>query len=301
MQEYKVLGYIDLPPKPEKFSDKIKPLKEFIRTISAETNRDLKTELLDDSGRIKMGNYVIPDAPEENFYNPAAVAADQRFIADREKSWSEKEGLSLEAWRSKQEKRPSAALELMLSAVFYKFLKGDFVIARTAPFDDYYNHGSQKGIDHLIVNRQTGKAFCAFDDAEVKPTDPRSTEKQFKMIAAAKSGGAFVRYGVTFKPGQEGKQELVRKPLSHLPVFCLGVSQEEGDQLLKGMSYDPDEISPVEAKIFLKLLDSLEAQAETLKKQTELSENFLKNLESFLNSLQAMKTAALAKLQNHES
>ena len=199
----------------------------------------------------------------------------------------------IEQFKKNNEEKPSFQLEKAITALFYKFLNKQFLVMRSCAYDDHFN-----GIDNVIVNKETGDVICAFDEVHSEVDGERLIDKTKKVIKIAKDDGATLKYGVILKKdAATGKQKLVKRPITNIPVFYIGLSHDELKGLFSGMNYDIDgKMNQVEFDIFDKLMVSLEDQIKTLSNE-RLSPEVRDNIRIFKESIRQMKDLRLAKEQ----
>jgi hypothetical protein len=156
--------------------------------------------------------------------------------------------------RSKQSKANKIEQAIML--LFYKFLKEEFIVVRSAVYDDY-----KAGVDNLIVNKRTGEVICAIDDFHEGEHDRNKAEKTKRK---AEKGGSTVHFGLGVKDGK-----IIRTKMENLPVFYLGISSESFEALMQSMGGDINSpLSPKEKEVFLEFVSSLQAQQQAMAELT---------------------------------
>ncbi len=251
----------------------------------------------------KTSTFVDADREKVRKQNIALSAADNR---NTQEYYIDKFGIKddehiidnvIEQFKRNNEKKPGFQLEKVITALFYKLLREDFLVMRSCTYDDYFN-----GIDNVIVNKKTGDVICAFDEVHDEVGGERQIGKTQKVLKIAQDGGAMLKYGMILKKdGVTGKQKLVKKPIINIPVFYIGLSTDELKSLLSGMSYDIDgKINQIEFDIFDKIMISLEDQIiklSTVKKSNDkpLHDGVKKNIAIFKESVRQMKKLRVAK------
>lgn len=174
-------------------------------------------------------------------------------------------------WRENQDRGKSKQMEMAVTALLSRKLGKEFLVVRTAPYDDY-----RHGVDNLILDRVTGEVIGAFDEVH-DGGGGRDTEKKKKKIQKiADSGGARIRYGLKMTDGK-----LERTKLEGVPVFYLGLDSSELSELVEGLGNNNAQKTD---RVFEKLLASLESQRAGLERDTEEPE-FRARLASFGQSL----------------
>ncbi|MEK7080944.1 MAG: hypothetical protein AAB902_00925 [Patescibacteria group bacterium] len=203
-------------------------------------------------------------------YGDGAVQADKNFVRERELGFSSARNPKVQAfyrenygaqteddiiakWRENKMREKNGQMEMAITVLLSQKLGKDFLVVRTAPYDDYKN-----GVDNLILNRITGEVVGAFDEVHEGGDGRRTEEKKEKIQKIAKQGGAKIRYGLRF-----ADRKLLRASLEGVPVFYLGLESGELVELVQGLSENNSRITD---KIFYKLLASLAAQHAELEK-----------------------------------
>jgi len=264
MQEFKILGYIDLPEK------KIKPeeyrglLESKMLGISQEVNESFSHDLLDKEAKIKMN-----DSPE--------LESDKKFVNEREQEWANVNRKTVEQWQEARDRNPATITELAVTLVLHRLLKERFIVARASTLDDY-----KYGVDNVLIDKVTGAVVCGFDEVLGFDGDDGGEKKSKKIKDTLSAGGTSLKYGATIVDGK-----IARQSLKNIPTFFLSLSKEELNLLLKDLKSNelPTEN---EKKLVLKMVSSLESQYEGAKK-ISLNYNLQKNLEKFATSLEIIK------------
>ncbi len=252
------------------------------------------TELLKPDGALDPAGY-------SELYTEAELKQDAHVVRESEITFSalrhpnvlaayKKDGLEdedeiLAKWRQVRSEQKSAQMEMAVTALLSEMLGKDFLVVRTATYDDYIN-----GVDNLILDRITGEVVGAFDEVHEGGDGSRTEEKKIKLQKIAKRGGAKIRYGLKFSNG-----ELTRASLEGVPVFYLGLESSELMELIQGLKdNDPEK----KEKIFQKLLTSLAAQHGELQKSVQNMvplrgrlASFGKSLSRIMNTTQQQKAA----------
>jgi len=270
--EYKPGDIIDLSKfnKKEKGIEQLMPLLEM---ASAQTNEWVEREfglknLVNKDGSISMKGFAVEnDGP----YSVSDIENDENKITNIEKKFAGVENEQdvvtqnniIETWHKNRLKQKSSKVEVLITVLLHRVLKDKFIVARTAPIDDY-----TQGADYIIVNPTTGETICAFDgvgesdSAKNKISINYTNEKRIKTETITKKGGANIKYGI-----QVVDDKLIRKNISNMPVFYLSLSDKDFDSLmaLTGNRIDTP-ITQDESTVFTKFITSLEDQRSDLLK-----------------------------------
>lgn len=120
----------------------------------------------------------------KEIYSGNEIGEDKNWINSLEKEWH------VDSVSGKRRKAFAERLEKLATAIFYKFLKNDFIVARTSRFDDI-----KAGADNIIIERRTGNIVCAFDEVG-DAFGERFQEKQWKTLHKNTKGGTNIKYGL---------------------------------------------------------------------------------------------------------
>lgn len=260
--------------------------REMVNRLLEEISEKMNNEygpLLDKECRINMDSFF-----QEEGYAPEKIERDQKSIQERKEYWSgadyeedeENKQKAMREYEEELEKSQSLLFEKMVNVIFYEIVNEEFLVARTSLHDD-----QKHGVDHVIVNKETGEIICGVDEVESN----NFKNKESKVKELNEKGGAKIEYGITFESDEESKKAtLVRKQLEHIPVFYLGITKREFQELLKGMNGN---LSPSQQELafFENTIRSLERQRKELLEDPEIGDAVKKNLENLLEPLARMK------------
>ncbi len=287
-----------IPRTPESYFEN---LNNLLGKISEEINNDAK------KNQAEQGKLINPDCTiaRKSFagiISAEKIARDDQYIADQQKRYAPdpaKESVQnyygtsapdeiRQIWQENKKRSSGSLMEMATTGIFYKILKDKFLVVRASVYDDYHN-----GIDNVLVDKETGQVICAFDEIRVGGSEndkQRLKEKFNKINNKLRQGGSKLDYGLTFgKEKESGEMKLVRKTIKNIPIFCLGLSQEELNQLLAGMNYNlTAEPSQEETEIFDKLITQIEAQKNLLT-SVNLEPELKKNLNGLDDILEKIK------------
>jgi hypothetical protein len=192
------------------------------------------------------------------YYSPEMIKKDKLFVEEREREWKEeKERQKKKGEREYREylekERDGELFERYVTVIFHKFLGKDFFVARSSRYDDYKNH-----VDTLLIDRETGVPFCAFDEV-CETSGPRFEKKKEEIFRKNKEGGAHIKYGYRFEKGK-----LVPDSLSNVPIFYLALDKWTLKDCIKTISPSLSEKSPSEKLAFDTLKSEIMRQIEEL-------------------------------------
>ncbi len=269
--------------RPERPAEK---LERLMSAIAQKQNQELFFDgvpLLKDDCTINMEAFGGAAEDEKKIWEQDVKnsAAQNQNVQEYYKAKYNAEGPEqiVKQFRQNREEHASVQLEKAVTAIFYKILKSEYVVVRSAVYDDYFN-----GIDNVIVNKKTGDIICAFDEVHGQEGQERYDEKKRLKFERSKRQGSELKYGIGLENGR-----LAKKSIKNIPVFYLALSSGEFKELLGRMNFDA-ESSPNEAEkaTFDKLLGSLKSQANQLEKE-KLSQEVRSHLFNFRKSSARME------------
>jgi hypothetical protein len=292
------------PDRPKNHTEKLKSLLE---NISRKVNQDTQQQygisgLLNSDCTISMGGFSESGG---GIYRDEDVERHRRDVKKMELDFSSAnnpnvqdfyrsehgietpEGI-VKRWKENKMKDKNGQTEMAVTALLSKILKDDFLVVRTASYDDY-----RHGIDNIILNKRTGEVICAFDEVHEGGRGERTNAKIEKVKKIAKKGGTDIAYGLNLENGK-----LTRSRMKNIPVFFLGLKSEELMKLLSHMEYDPDAgASSVEYEVYTKLVASLRDQQQKLLASPEVPNMLKEKLKTFENSLLALESIGQAQVK----
>jgi hypothetical protein len=242
----------------------LEKLKGLVGEIAGQINAQAEKEsgvkgLLNPDGTISMQGFA---AENGGIYTQAEVDEDLKYVKNDELSNSSafrfpkdspERQARVKEWQESRGKAKSNQVEMAVMVLLHKMPKDEFLVVRSAKRDDYAG-----GVDMLIVNKNTGAVICAIDDVHKEGEDDRGKAKKIKDNA--ENGGTTVRYGLVSRKGK-----LERVKLKDLPVFYLGLTSEQFNELLAAMGSDVNSIvSAKEIEIFSQFVADLESQKNSL-------------------------------------
>ena len=186
-------------------------------------------------------------------------------------------------WKEEKSKEKNSLMEMAVTALLFEKLGDDFLVVRTATYDDYKN-----GADNLIIDRKTGEVVGAFDEVHDSGGGKYTEAKEKKIINIAKKGGTEINYGLKLVDGK-----FVRAELKSVPVFYLGLEESEFEKLKNGLVNNNTEMKD---EIFDKLIESLSTQYRLLKQygKTDEFRTNLNSLGTFLSRIMENKELEIA-------
>lgn len=271
-------------------------LKEMLDMQSRKTNTELEKEY-GLNGLLKSDATIDPCA-YSGLYSEDIIKADANLVRERELEFSSANNPDVQRfyrethnantpdeivakWRENKSKEKSGQMEMAITILLSEKLGKDFLVVRTAPYDDYKN-----GVDNLILDRFTGEVVGAFDEVHEGGNGQRTEEKKEKIKKIAKRGGSQIRYGLKLIDGK-----LTRANLENVPVFYLGLESGELMELVRGLGEGSSEKKD---RIFKKLILSLETQRSELENSAS-SSVFRAKLTSFGKSLSRLTSTEKTK------
>lgn len=270
--------------------------------LASEVNASLGEKVVGPDGRLKM--FMFRDA----FESKTKSAEDAQFVRRLKSRWAgletdearhqeaERLGLSplTKKWSPEQLTdtilrahdqeaigRSGNLAEVAATTLLQRGLGEKFVVVRAAAYDDL-----KHGLDTIVVDRNTGKVICAFDEVMGSEHDERVEEKRRRQEEAIARGGVDLDYGFTFEDGQ-----MVKQSFKNIPIFRLRLGRVEVNAVLT--ECDNNEGLGAQGEQSLAgLLDSLAEQATSYLANPALKPAMRTELEHYLaNTLPAMRTA----------
>lgn len=203
--------------------------------------------------------------------------ADQKFVEEKERIFAADRHLTREEWLIDREKARGIITEKALTLLFHKFFGEDFIIARTAAYDDYCH-----GVDMMIINLETGAPICGVDEMGANDTHSYYKKGQ-KIYDIIGHNGAYVKYGATFK-----NNELQKKAIKNVPAFYMSLDEPDLEKLLPALA--TSKVSEVESNIVGRILSSFDGQMATLyKDHVNVKENLFTTRNSLLSEQEELK------------
>lgn len=270
-------------------------LRKLIKDISTALNKEAYdlhglNGLLDAECQVKPQGYA-------KLYGQELIDESQAEVHERELEFSdalhpgtqkfylethgiEGEEQIIAKWKQEKRENKNTQMELAVTALLHKVLKERYFVVRTSEYDDYMN-----GIDNIIVDKETGVVICAFDEVHEGGDGSRTNDKQSKISKTARKDGAEIRFGLKVEDNK-----LQRAGLENLPVFYLGLTTTELEDLMNHMNYENmDQLSDKEKSTYLKLIGSVGEQMELLQ-EDKLPEGVKQNLNRFQESFEALNS-----------
>ena len=263
-----------------------------IETLSARI-KDKSIELrefgcpLNEDGRINMAAF-------EGFYPPDEIKRDQEKVLEREKKFKKDDesvkdkkigqgrnvAFSKEGFNPKENR--GEQLEIIVTYVFQQLFNERFLVARSSRYDDVFN-----GVDHLILDRETGNPVCAFDEI-ASVSGPLITEKQERILRRNQEGGVALKYGLDLKPSRTGLPEIQLSQLKNLPIFCFSFPSDEIRRAVQELS-STQEIGSYHGQLEKYFHRLIQYQISSLRLKTLKSPELQKRLNLFEQTLEELQ------------
>lgn len=242
-------------------------LRAFLNKIASELKREKVPVPYKDEGEMRVDMYSREGISKENIKEDEDKVRELRkkFHENLVKRLMTKEELKEEEAerRAREIEITGENLEMLKTAIFYKLLKDDFIIARSTDYDDTHRH-----VDNIILNKTTNKTVCALDET----TDEAGfREKKRKIDELNECNGATLKYGLMHEvvrnyqegkplpPGEKRVKNVIQvKDISHIPLFYFPLSHDLLKNGMRDFKDDLTEISSAEYEIFehfLKVMD----------------------------------------------
>ena len=192
---------------------------------------------------------------------------------------------SFEDCDNRKENKHSSIFEMLVTVIFNKILKEEFVVVHTSKGDDFKHHA-----DNVIIEKKTGNVICTLDEANVDVESKRYYKKLDEIKKYNKKNGTTIEDGV--KLNKENK--LVETTIRNVPLFLLQISEKRLKEVLEKMDInlgkDGSEIgiSEIELEVFDELIKSLVRQTDMLLNE-KLPEKVKENIKRFSDSLEKIE------------
>jgi hypothetical protein len=174
-------------------------------------------------------------------------------------------------------------MEMLKTVVFDKFLGEDFIVVRSAQYDDVANK-----IDNVILDRKTGNLVCAFDEVGESSGPKYERKKDGVLRRDREKGGGTLKYGLRVERGNR----LVRDKVENVPIFYLALPKELIDETIEQLDPSAKKPSRREEQLFAYFNASLYSQIQLLNMEKDLNPvlaDRIKNFEGILERLQERK------------
>lgn len=204
----------------------------------------------------------------EEIYSPETIKRDQEFVKERKREYQE------------EAKKKGEMTEKCIVAILNKYLGERFIVVRSSEYDDF------KGVDTLLIDKKTGKPFCAVDEVFLASSETLSRKKEKVLkenFREGEEGGARIKYGIFLK--RQGDRIFpYLGSLKNVPIFYLYLSPEKLEGAIE--SFSRNRSNPREREILNSLLFQLKEQTDFLLNQQKVSEKMKISLEEFRQRLE---------------
>jgi hypothetical protein len=255
-------------------SEAAQELQRGIEQIATELNAFIAENLVgkkgdvvmvDEHAQLSMRAFITKKGgPYKKTEQGGGVVEDEEFVKEKEIEWSgvdnervrsflghpDDEQKALSAWKQRQLEHDGVLGEMTLYTLLYKALKETHLVIRTAPYDDYAN-----GVDTLVIEKDTGKVVCAFDEV-VGAEDDANYAKKRRRIAQRGGDGFSVKYGLSVQDGC-----VIRTQLEGLVGVPLRIEKESLYTLLQNKIDSTEGLSAEERHILHTVLSAAATDA----------------------------------------
>ena len=258
--------------------------EEKFKILTKEISDELKKEGVPttEDGRINMASF-------DKVYSSQSLKKDQKLVEEYEKEWYP--NFSKQEIKKAKLKSDGEKLEILETWILNKFLKQDFIIIRTSPYDDIKN-----SIDIVILEKKTNGLICGLDaTGEFSKTKLEEKEKKILENIKSKKGG-ILKYGLKIekdKPqteisvqGKQDKTKLVLGEITNIPVFYLGLPKRHIEQGIKKITPAWHKKSDCENKLFKYFISSINIQIQSLKLNPRLNSILKERIDNFEKIIQ---------------
>ena len=148
---------------------------------------------------------------------------------------------------------------MLKTAIFYKYLRKEFIIARSTDYDDIKRH-----VDNIILDKKTGNIVCALDET----TDLENVrEKKEEVSKMNEEHGASLKYGLKYEEEifkSPGKREVKNTPkvreIPDIPLFYLSIPYEFVEGGMSSFETHLEKVSDMEYKLYKSFVDLMRDQ-----------------------------------------
>ncbi len=209
-------------------------------------------------------------------YGDNAVENDRRLIKEYEAKWHP--DIPAEDIAGKKKETSGEKLEILITALFAKFLGDKFIVVRSSLYDDVKN-----GIDNVVLEKESGTLICAFDEiANISDSDYE--EKRDKILTKNRKGGVKLKYGIKIK---DDKVKLAEG--TGVPIFYLALPEKHLEEGIKEFMPSFGEKSEYEINLFKYFLSSIENQYRLLELERKLDPSLKERLILFKRTIDQFK------------
>ncbi len=224
--------------------------------------------------KIKENNLRIDMSGHSNIYNSKKIEKDREYVKNMKDKFNfdlrQKPIEEQEIQIRGQEK--NIKLEAIKTALFNKYLGGQFIVVRTSERDDYH-----KGVDNLIIERKTGNIVSAFDEARGKSMEGKRDKIRRKNVS---EGGATIEYGI--KIDEDSKKIVPSSKIHSLPIFHLSLSDQDIEDGINNFSINSE--SDLEKRLMREFLNEIDIQIKDLEEE-RLKEGIKERVDDFKDSM----------------
>ncbi len=246
------------------YSDREKEYKEYEECVEQlyaflkEAAQDLRLEgvPVDDACHINEDAFEGVSGAE----GPYNIEKDKRLVQRFEKKWAKDKSIKEENIEEERKKTNGEQLEILKTAIFTKFLGEDYIVTRTARYDDIIN-----GIDNLVLDKKTGKPICAIDDVG-ETRGIRFDEKKEEILDKDKERGGDLKYGLGMKDGK-----LILGEQKNIPIFYLALPKRYIEKGVGEFIPSRKDKGGFEKKLFEVFKNSILSQISALKLELRLN------------------------------
>jgi hypothetical protein len=273
-------------------------MQSLLRHIAEATNKEFaltdrkgkKLPIVDSDNCIEMRSfYTKVGGPYKK--TETGTESDLRRVDRMEREFAhvevfEDHDARLAEWKDTRTLSDPSLAESAMTILLHKALGEDYIVAKSSKYDDYVN-----GVDNVVLNKQTGKVVCAFDELVNIDTrdDIPSTQRYQKKIARAKKklvadGGMDVKYGVS---RDTASGEYLRSENKNVPAFCIAIDKHDLYALVREMGTDLSDGSDIELKVVGEIVKNLEEQKEILLNDHKKYSDHIQSMNAIIDRLRS--------------
>jgi hypothetical protein len=258
--------------KPKNKLELLNKLNEGVDKIAQQTNEQFGLDLLDNQGVINSSLFSQPSQKKIDFINQRERYWAKVDDPDARKSFATFHHLEsldevaltkamFDRWRDEKENGKSTMLEKLTTIIFRKALGKEYLVMRSATYDDYAH-----GVDNVIINTKTNEIICAFDEVHSRKAGDRLVEKNQKIIKQAQTGGTQIDDAVKMVDGK-----LAPAQYKNVPNFYITLDIDELNEALDKINCQTiNQTSDFEQSLYIKFTSAIIQQSEMLLQQPNI-------------------------------
>lgn len=242
----------DIKQKIESKDDDLIKLKELVLNIASQEKLKYPNLPIDNTGHLDMDEYV-----KQQWYSRETVDGDKDTIRQLESKWLT-EITPYNKIEYVEKKINSEKVEILTMITLYKFLKNDFLIVRSARYDDIDN-----SVDTIIFDKQTGEIVCTLDESGAF-FGQYAEKKRLKTLEKNEKGGARLKYGLILMKNSDGQDIIKGGQVKNIPLFDLLINFSDINKYFPELTNNLKDISEFERNLFIYFIKVINSQLKEM-------------------------------------